>query len=124
LQESVFKGPLDPELTFYSDVAWHTLSGYVTSHSNRYWSTENLHVHEEPLHDLKAGIWSARTIQPVSFPVTINSERYMRLILSHFFCQLTDEKSYGHFMQDNATAHTPNNYMIAIDEAFGERMIS
>jgi hypothetical protein len=61
----------------------------------------------------------------VFFHETINFKRYVRLILSPFFDQLTDEeKSYGHFMQDNATAHTANNYMVALDEVFGERVIS
>jgi hypothetical protein len=45
----------------------------------------------------------------------------VRLILSPFFNQLTDEeKSYGHFMQDNATAHTANNSVVALDEVFGK----
>jgi hypothetical protein len=30
-----------------------------------------------------------------------------------------DEKSYGHFMQEIATAHTANNSMNALAEAFG-----
>jgi hypothetical protein len=48
-----------------------------------------------------------------------------KLILSPFFNQLTDEeKSYGHFIQDNATAHTVNNSVVAFDEVFGERVIS
>jgi hypothetical protein len=95
---------------FYSDKAWYTLSGYINSQNNRYWSTENPYaVYEVPLHDLKVGVWCAisvrRTIQPMSFHKTINSERYVRLILSLFFSQLTDEeKLYGHFVQDNATA--------------------
>jgi hypothetical protein len=82
-----------------------------------------------PLHDLKVGVWCAisarRIIEPVFVHETINSERYVRLILSPFFDQLTDEeKSYGHFMQDNATVHTANNSMVALDEVFGERVIS
>jgi hypothetical protein len=87
-------------------------------------------VHEVPLHDLKVGFWCAtsarRTIQPVFFfHETVNSQRYVGLILSPFFGQLTDEeKSYGHFMQDNATAHSANKSIIALDEVFGERIIS
>jgi hypothetical protein len=47
------------------------------------------------------------------------------LILSPFFGQLTDEeKSHGHFMQGNATAHTANNSVVALDEIFGERVLS
>jgi hypothetical protein len=52
----VFKGLFDPELMFYSDEVWYTLSGYMNSQDNRYWSTENPHaVYEVPLHDLKVG---------------------------------------------------------------------
>jgi hypothetical protein len=45
--------------------------------------------------------------------------------LSPFFGQLTDEeKSYGHFMQDKATAHTANNSVVALDEVFSELAVS
>jgi thiamine phosphate synthase YjbQ (UPF0047 family) len=55
------------------------------------------------------------------FHETINSKHYVTLVLSPFFDQLTDEeKSYRHFMQDNATAHTANNTMVALDEVFSE----
>jgi hypothetical protein len=55
---------------------------------------------------------------------TISSKRYVRCILLTFFSQLTDEKSYGHFMRDNATAHTENNSLVAFHEVFGERIVS
>jgi hypothetical protein len=61
-QESVFSGLLDPELTFYSDEVWFISSGSVNSQNNKYWSTENPHaVHEEPMHDLKVGVWCANS---------------------------------------------------------------
>jgi hypothetical protein len=107
----------------------YTLSGYVNSQNNRYWSKENPHaIHEVQLRDLKVGVWhtitAQRTIQPMTFHETINSKCYVRLILSLFFSQLTDEKSYGYFMQDNATAHTVNNSMVTLDEVFSEQVIS
>jgi hypothetical protein len=113
-QESVFKGLLTQNLHLIL-----TRCG-----------TENPHaVHEVPLHDLKVRIWSVisawRTIQPMSFHKTVNSKHYVGLILSPFLSQLTDlEKSYRHFMQDIATAHTANNSVVALDEVFGERVIS
>jgi hypothetical protein len=74
------------------------------------------------LYDLKVCVWGAtsahRTIQPVYFHEIINSERYVRL--SPFFCQLTHEKLYRHFMQDNATAHIVNNSVVTLDEVFSE----
>jgi hypothetical protein len=57
----------------------------------------------------------------VSFHKTISSELSVRLILSPFFGQLTnEEKLYGNFMQDNATAQILNNSVVALDEVFGE----
>jgi hypothetical protein len=48
----------------------------------------------------------------------------VRLILSPFFNQLTDEKLYGHFMQDNVTADIAKNSIKASDDVFGEQVIS
>jgi hypothetical protein len=46
-------------------------------------------------------------------------------ILSPFFDQLADEeKSYRHFVLENATPHAANNSMAALDEVFGIRVIS
>jgi hypothetical protein len=45
----------------------------------------------------------------------------MTLILSSFFSQLKNkDKLYGHFVQDNATAHTANNFMDALADASGK----
>jgi hypothetical protein len=112
-----------PELTPYSDEARFILRGSVKSQGNRYWSTENPRsVHEVPLHDLKAGVWCAIRVRRVNGPVfsfreTIYSERYVSLVLSPFFDQLIDgEKWYGAFMPNNATTHTANNSLDALDE--------
>jgi hypothetical protein len=49
----------------------------------------------------------------------INLERYVTFILSSLFDQMTDEdKSHCHFMQDNTTAHTANNFRDILDEVF------
>jgi hypothetical protein len=54
----------------YSDVAWFTLCGYINSHNNRHWSTENPHLaHEVPLHDLKVGVWCAVGVLRITGPV-------------------------------------------------------
>jgi hypothetical protein len=45
----------------------------------------------------------------------------VRWTLSLFFDQLTDdEKLYGHFIQDIATARTATNSVAALDEVLGE----
>jgi hypothetical protein len=38
-QEPVLKGVLNTQLMFYSDKVWLTLSSYVNSQNNKYWST-------------------------------------------------------------------------------------
>jgi hypothetical protein len=49
----------------------------------------------------------------------------MRLVLSPFFDQVTDdEKLYWNFMQNNAMACTANNSMDSLGEFFSERVIS
>jgi hypothetical protein len=46
----------------------------------------------------------------VVFYKTINSEHYVRLILSPFFDQLTNEEKFnGHVVQENAMAHSVHN---------------
>jgi hypothetical protein len=50
----------------------------------------------------------------------VNSDRYV-----NFFSQLTaEERQYGYFQQDNATALTANATMAAVREVFENRIIS
>jgi hypothetical protein len=121
---------VDPDFVFYTDETWLHLSGYVNGQNNRYRSAENPHsIHEVPLHDVKIGVWCAisahRIIGSVFCQYTINSERYVRLILTPFFRELTEEeKTCGYFKQDNATAHTASHSMNEINQVFGDRMVS
>jgi hypothetical protein len=49
----------------------------------------------------------------------VNSDRYVNDILNPFFYQLTaEERQYGYFQQDNATAHIAYATMVAIWEVF------
>jgi hypothetical protein len=96
-QQSVYDGMVDPDFVFCTDEARFHLSGYVNSQNNRYRSAENPHsVHEVLLHDVKIGVWCAisahEIIGPVFFQKTINSERYVRLIQTSFFRELTEEE--------------------------------
>jgi hypothetical protein len=72
---------------------------------------------------LKVGMLCAVSAQRVTgslFPYEmINFEHYVRLLLTLFFNQLTeDEKTYGCFMHDYV--HTANNSMNAKAEVIGE----
>jgi hypothetical protein len=60
-------------------------------------------------------------LNPFIFHKTFHSKPYVILSLSHFRGQLTDEeKSYRHFMYDNAMACTVNSCMDALDEVLTE----
>jgi hypothetical protein len=117
-------------LTFFSDEAWFHLQGYINTQNNRYWSSQNPHLtHEVPLHPVKVVVWcpvSARRIAGlVFFNGTIICERYVQVILGQFFPELTEEERlYGWFQQDSATAHTARMSMLALSGVFGDRIIS
>jgi hypothetical protein len=50
---------------------------------------------------------SGRIVGLVFFNETVNFEWYVQVILRQFFSQLTEEERlYGWFQQDSATAHT------------------
>jgi hypothetical protein len=79
--------------------------------NNRCWSSQNPHVtHEVLLHPVKVGVWcgvsARRIVGPLFFNETVNCERYVQVILWQFFPELTEEERlYGWFHQDSATAH-------------------
>jgi hypothetical protein len=70
-----------------------TLSGYINSKNNRYWSTEYpCAVYEVNVQDVKVGecctIGDQRIVGPISFHET-NYKLHVRLILTPSFDQLT-----------------------------------
>jgi hypothetical protein len=107
--------PRDPHLTFISVEAWFHLQDYINTQNNRYWRSQNPHLTDEaPLHPVEVGVWCAlsarRFIGPVFLNKTINCERYVQAILGHFFSDFTqEERLYGWFQQDSATAHLVRN---------------
>jgi hypothetical protein len=59
------------------------------------------------------------------FNETINCERYVPVILGQFPSELTEEeRPYGRFQQDSATAHIARMPMQALSNVFGVRSIS
>jgi hypothetical protein len=60
---------------------------------------------------VKVGAWCASSARRIAglvfFNETINCERYVQVILGQFFSELKEEQRlYGWFQQDSATAHT------------------
>jgi hypothetical protein len=89
---------------FLPDEAWFHLHGHVSSQNNLYWGSVNPYlIHEVPPYDVKVGMWCAvgvkRITGPIFYAETINSGRYVRLTLTEFFAQLTEEeqRSYAWF---------------------------
>jgi hypothetical protein len=106
-----------------------SLVGYINTQNNRYWSSQNPHLTHEVLHyAVNIGVWcalSARIVGCVFFNKTINCERYVRVILRQFFSELTEEERlYGGYQQDSATAHTTHISIQALSDVFGDRLIS
>jgi hypothetical protein len=73
--QSVVKGEIDPQLTFFSDEAWFHLQGYINKQNNRYWSSQNPHLtHEVPLHPVKVGAWCAVSARMIVVPVFLTKQ--------------------------------------------------
>jgi hypothetical protein len=95
--QSVHDGKDDPHLTFFSDEARFYLHGHVFSQNNRCWSSLNSNlIHEVPLHEVKVGMRCAMNAKLITgcifYMETINSDGYVRLVLTKFFAQLTEEE--------------------------------
>jgi hypothetical protein len=96
LQQSVCVGVLDPDLVFYIDGACFRLSGYVNSQQSL------LECGKSTLNSWGSLTWCENwgviCDGPVFFHETTNSERYVRLILTPFFRELTkEEQTLGAF---------------------------
>jgi hypothetical protein len=66
-----------------------------------------------------------RIIGPIFYDDTVNAARYVNNILSPPFAKLTeDERMYGVFQPDSATAHMAYVSMEALLKVFGDHIIS
>jgi hypothetical protein len=114
--QPIHHGKIDPELTFLLKKLDFYMNGHVNTQNNRYWCTESLHLlHKSPHNNVlcperKENYWSYTFYGH-------NSKRCVRYILQPFFTHLTDEeKLYGHFQKDSATALTAKHSMQALHE--------
>jgi hypothetical protein len=98
------------------------MQGYINMKNNRSWNSQN----PQSLAPSRE-TWSlARRIsRSAFFNRTVTCERYVQVILEQFFPELTEEKSfYGWFQQDSATAHIACMSMQALSDTFRDRNIS
>ena len=124
---------------WFSDEAHFHLNGAVNNHNNIFWGHERPEeISEKHLKGAKVTAWIAFNakhgfIGPYWFEeggktVTINSERYCRVI-RQFSAALGQkltfhQKAQMWFQQDGATPHTANNSLQLLRELFGDRLIS
>jgi hypothetical protein len=55
--QSVVEGAIYSQLTLFSDEAWFHLQGYINTHNNRYWNSQNPHLTDEaPLRTVKVDV--------------------------------------------------------------------
>jgi hypothetical protein len=98
--------------TWPADKSWFYLNEHVNMmHNSWYWCLENPGVlHEAPLHDPKVGVWcgisARRIIGLIFFMDTLNSERYINLILNRIFPELTEKKRLHSYFQQDSRAHS------------------
>jgi hypothetical protein len=128
--QCITEDEIDLQLTFFSDEAWFGLLGYINTKNNCYWSSQNPHL----THSLAASseCWGLACCKGKEdcrtcffFNGTINCERYAQVILWQLLPELTEEERlYGWFQQDSATAHTAYMSMQALSDTFRDRNIS
>jgi hypothetical protein len=53
-----------------------------------------------------------------------SSGKYVRLVLVKFFIKLKEDNDTPTYFQDSATAHTVDDSLMALEEVFGDRIIS
>lgn len=120
----------------FSDEAHFTLNGTVNKQNCRIWATENpCEYQEQPLWPEKCTVWCAMWSKGIIGPfffeddeekaVTINSERYGRMLTDYLFPKLDQIISDDFiFQQDGAPAHTTRVNIDLLKQKLGDRVIS
>lgn len=116
-----------PNLLFSDEAHFH-LDGGVNRHNHRYWAAENPHWFvEESLHSPRTTVWAAigerGVIGPFFFDETINSERYLAMLQTHFHPELELRQIQNDiiFMQDGAPPHWGRMVRNWLNENFPNR---
>ncbi|EFN63948.1 hypothetical protein EAG_14216, partial [Camponotus floridanus] len=133
LEQQAVDGDFSTKI-FFSDEAHFSLGGYVNKQNCRIWGNENPQVSQErPMHPGKVwcAFWSGGVIGPYFFEndegitVTVNSQRYGRMITNFFWPEIEDmDLENMWFQQDGATSHTTRPILALLQEKFPGRVIS
>lgn len=109
---------------YHSDESWFELTGYINSQNDRLWSVEppNDATTAGLLHPLKVGVWAAisrsRTVGPIFFDTTVNTETYLEFINEFVNSFSSEEIDQVELQQDGAPAHTSAASMHRLYELF------
>ena len=124
---------------WFSDEAHFYLECGMNSQNSRIWATTKPDsVNQRPLHSAKCTAWCAMSASGIIGPfwfedeesgntVTVNQERYREMIKKFETALSTRsglQAEVQWLMQDGATPHTANATMSALQESFGDRIIS
>ena len=120
------------EVLYMSDEANFYLNGLVNKYNCRVWALENPHATVQ--HEMQAAhltVWcalsSTRVIGPFFFQETVTASRYAAMLEQFFFPALQRAGvplSRVWFQQDGATPHTSRIALSALENFFGQRVIS
>lgn len=134
--ENLEANPNFAQNIIFSDEAHFWLNGFVNKQNCRIWSEANpREILETPLHPEKitvwCGFWSGGIIGPYFFEneqgraVTVNGERYRRMIRNFLWPRLQEiDLANIFFQQDGATCHTARETLDLLAENFQGRTIS
>jgi hypothetical protein len=119
-----------------SDEAHFHLNGFVNRQNCRYWCDHNPEeIVQVPLHPTRVTVWCALSSSGIIGPyffedcegkaVTVNSERYSKMLEDFFLPEIRRNNLQNHWMQqDGATAHTARPSMDVLRREFPNRLIS
>lgn len=115
----------------WSDEAYFTLEGDVTSVRGSVWATSNPHAKfEKPLQSKKVLVWCGFTsdlvIEPFFMDDTLNGDRYLSMLKTHVLPILRRKRKLSSiiFQQDGAPPHIKNNVKQFLNDTFSHRVIS
>ena len=114
----------------FSAKAYFYLTLPYKKQNNRYWSDSAQEYGKEvPLKDKKVSVLcaisSVRVFAPYFFESTVNSTKFLEMILTFFISRVKKSRDYekSYFQQDGATAHTATAVQTYLTDRFGTRFI-
>ena len=130
-----FRGQMRADVHFLNKILWtdeahFSLDGSVFTRNCVIWATENPHAFvTSSLHSPRVTVWCGFTAEfilpPIFFEnVTINGERYLKILKDTVVPQISQWLDCIYFQQDGAPPHVARTVKTFLEDTFGERVIS